>query len=45
MLMSGKHLETLEHKDFSVLTPFAAFSQHRGVVGKRQRGTLEVSIW
>lgn len=37
MLMAVKHLETLEHKPFSVLTPFAAFSQHRGVVGERQR--------
>lgn len=37
MLMAVKHLEMLEHKHFSILTPFAAFSQQRGVVGERQR--------
>lgn len=37
MLVAVKHLETLEHKHFSVLTPFAAFSQCGGVVGERQR--------
>lgn len=37
MHMAVKHLETLEHEHFSILTPSAAFSQRRGVVGERPR--------
>lgn len=43
MTMAVRHLETLEHEHFSVLTPSVPFSQCRGVMGERLRWTLEVS--